>query len=311
MCQKLAKENKFSHNAHTSTGLNLTARGITSALSKTLIPAQRRQRIRAHLARHQAASNTALSTLLGVSEATVRRDLEWLESEGYLERAHGGATLSQRLPFEPEYAQSVQSHPAEKARIGQRAAALIEDGETIFVNSGTTATQLIRHIAPGARITVVTNNITAALEAGETSYELLLLGGAFRARAHSVAGRFAADMLRQMYASKTFLGVDGLSLKHGCTTPTNAEAEIARLMIERTHGPVILIADHSKWGVVSNFDIASLDQVQMLVTDEGLEPGARADLAARGLAVITPGEASVRPAPRQRRERAGLQPPAR
>ncbi len=280
-------------------------------MSQTLIPAQRRQRIRAHLALHQAASNTALSALLGVSEATVRRDLEWLDGEGYLERAHGGATLSQRLPFEPEYAKSVQSHPAEKARIGQRAAALIEDGETIFVNSGTTATQLIRHIAPGAHITVITNNITAALEAGETSYELLLLGGAFRARANSVAGRFAADMLRQVYASKTFLGVDGLSLKHGCTTPNDAEAEIARLMIERTHGPVILIADHSKWGVVSNFDIASLDQVQMLVTDAAFEPGARAELGARGLTVITAEDGRARPAQHKLRAQAGLPPPAR
>jgi DeoR family fructose operon transcriptional repressor len=255
-------------------------------VSKTLIPAERRQRIRAHLAVHQAASNAALSALLGVSEATIRRDLEWLEAEGVVERSHGGAALALRLPFEPEYAKSVQSHPDEKRRIGQRAAALIEDGETIFVNSGTTTTQLIRHIRPGAQITVITNNLTAALEAGETGYELLLLGGAYRARAHSVAGRFATDMLRQVYASRCFLGVDGLSARRGCTTPNSAEAEIARLMLERTHGPVIVIADHSKWGVVSNFDIAGLEQVQTLVTDDGLDAAARDEIAARGVQVL-------------------------
>ena len=85
-------------------------------------------------------------TLLDTSEATVRRDLEWLEREGIVERTHGGAILSQRLTLEPEYLQRAQKHPEEKRLIGEMAASLIEDNDVVFINSGTTTTQVIRHI---------------------------------------------------------------------------------------------------------------------------------------------------------------------
>jgi len=259
-------------------------------VTKTLIPAQRRQRIRDYLAVHLIAPNTLLSELLQVSEATVRRDLEWLERQGMVERTHGGATLSQRLPTEPDYANSAQAHPEEKRAIGAAAAALVEEGDILFVNSGTTTTQFIRHLRDVKNVTVVTNNVSAAVEVGQAAHaagvELILLGGMFRARANSVAGRFAVDVLRQIYASKAFIGVDGISLKHGCTTPIDAEAEIARLMIERTRGPVVAVADHSKWGVVSNFEIAPIEQLHALVTDEGFDLEARAELAAHSIEVI-------------------------
>jgi DeoR family fructose operon transcriptional repressor len=100
-----------------------------------------------------------------------------------------------------------------------------------------------------------------------------------------VVGRFTVETVRQIYATKAFLGVDGISLKFGCTTPISAEAEVARQMIEHTRGPVVIVADHSKWGVVSNFPVASLDEVDMLVVDDGLSPKWRLELAARRVAV--------------------------
>jgi DeoR/GlpR family transcriptional regulator of sugar metabolism len=257
-----------------------------SMATKVLIPAQRRKRIQEFLEVYQVAQSTILSEMLQVSEATIRRDLEWMEGQGVLERTHGGATLSRRMPLEPEYSYSAQSYPLEKQLIGARAAALVEDGDTIFVNSGTTATQVVRHIHDRARVTVVTNNVNAALEAQEADFEIILLGGSFRLRAKSVVGRFATEALRQVYASKAFIGVDGLSLKYGCTTPINAEAELARLMIERTHGSVIVVADHSKWGIVSNFEMARLDQIHTLVTDDGFDPNAQAELAARSVEIL-------------------------
>ncbi|MGH2592618.1 MAG: DeoR/GlpR family DNA-binding transcription regulator [Anaerolineae bacterium] len=255
-------------------------------MTKVLIPAERRKRIREHLAIHQIAHSTVLSEMLQVSEATVRRDLEWLEGQGILERTHGGAMLSQRMRLEPEYAHSAQTHPEEKRRIGAIAATLIEDGDTIFVNSGTTATQVVRHIPSDSKVTVITTNVSAALEARNAGFELILLGGSFRGRSNSVVGRFATDALRHVVASKAFIGVDGVSLKYGCTTPISAEAEIARLMIERTRGSVIVVADHSKWGVVSNFEIATIDQIHTLVTDDRLDAGARAELKARSVEVL-------------------------
>jgi len=257
-------------------------------VGKVLIPAQRRQKIREYLEHQGIAHSATLGGLLGVSEATVRRDLEWLEKEGVVERTHGGAMLSQHLPTEPAYARSALAHPEEKRRIGRAAAELVEPGDTIFVNSGTTTTQFVRALRerPGlGGLTVVTNNLSAVLEAREGGWEAILVGGSFRPISNSVVGRFAVETLRQIYAAKAFLGVDGISLKFGCTTPISGEAEVARQMIEHTRGSVVIVADHSKWSVVSNFPVASFDEIDVLVADSGLAPQWRRELEARRVSV--------------------------
>ena len=239
-------------------------------MSKQLIPAQRRERIQEFLAQHKIAPSTELSSLLGVSEATVRRDLEWMENEGILFRTHGGAILSQHLQLEPEYKQRAQRQVEEKSAIGKLAASMIDEGEIIFINSGSTTTHLIRNIQTSANITVVTNNLTAALEIGETSLELILVGGVFQSKSNSVAGRFAIDNLNQIYADKAFIGVDGITVRHGYTVPSNAEAEVIRQMLERTNGPIYVVADHTKWGTVSNFEVAQINEIPFLITDENM-----------------------------------------
>lgn len=252
-------------------------------MGKPLIPAQRRERIQEYLAIHQIARIADLCALLETSEATVRRDLEWLENEGILERTHGGAILSQRITSEPEYLQRVQKNPDEKRRIGMLAASLIEDGDIVFINSGTTTTQVIHHIRAGADISIFTNNLNAALEIGDGGFQHHLLGGEYQPVSKATAGRFALENLRQIYADKCIIGVDGISLKHGCTVPTNAEAEVVRAMIERTKGKVIVAADYSKWGVVSNFQVASIDEVDILVTDDRFDASAIEELAEHGV----------------------------
>ncbi|MEW5938250.1 MAG: DeoR/GlpR family DNA-binding transcription regulator [Chloroflexota bacterium] len=248
-------------------------------MGKPFIPAQRRERIQEYLAVHQIARIADLCALLETSEATVRRDLEWLEAEGFLERTHGGAIVNQRLTAEPEYLQRAQTNPDQKRQIGALAASLIEDGDIVFINSGTTTTQVLLQIRANTSISVFTNNLSAVLEMGETGFQHYLIGGEYQPRSKSTAGRFAIENLRQIYADKAIIGVDGISLKHGCTVPTNAEAEVIRAMIERTKGQVIVAADHSKWGVVSNFQIASIDEVDALVTDEKFDPSAVEELA--------------------------------
>jgi DeoR/GlpR family transcriptional regulator of sugar metabolism len=255
-------------------------------MSKQLIPAQRRERIREYIEIHHVVRSADLCDMLGVSEATVRRDLEWLEGQGVLERTHGGAILSQRIPRESEYAQRAQAHPDQKRSIGAAAASLVEDGDVVFINSGTTTTQVIGHLPSKPQLRVITNNVRAALEVGETAFELRLLGGLFYPRANSVVGDCAVDMLRSTYASKAFIGVEGISPKYGCTVPAEGEAAIVRLMIQRTHGPVMVVADHSKWGAVSNFEVAPIDRIHGLITDSGLAPDARAALAARSVEVL-------------------------
>jgi DeoR family fructose operon transcriptional repressor len=258
---------------------------ISCQMSKPLIPAQRRERIQEYLATHKIVRMDDLYALLDTSEATVRRDLEWMEQQGIVERTHGGAILSQRLTLEPMYLQRVQRHPEEKRRIGELAAALIEDNDVVFINSGTTTTQVIRHIRSNAGITVFSNNVIAVLERGEAGINPHLIGGEFQPHSNSVAGRFAMDNLRQVYANKTILGVDGVSLLHGCTVPSMTEAEIDRLMIERTQGKIIVVADSSKWGVVANFQVASIDEIDKLITDEGFDPSAVETLSAHGVEI--------------------------
>ena len=258
-------------------------------MSKNLIPAQRRERIQEYLAIHKIVPSIELSSLLDVSEATIRRDLEWMEGEGILTRTHGGAILNQRLQLEAEYQQRAQRNVEEKRLIGALAATLIEDGDMVFVNSGTTTTQLIRNIRGGAAITVITNNLVAALEIGEAGFDVVLVGGTFQPRSNAIAGRFAIENLSSLYANKAFIGVDGITLKHGFTVPANAEAELVRVMLDRTNGPVIVLADHSKWGVVSNFQIARLDQVQKLVVDDKFPATGRDALREHNIDILVAG----------------------
>jgi DeoR family transcriptional regulator of aga operon len=260
-------------------------------MTKSLIPAQRRERIQEQLSILKIVSSAELCEMLDVSEATIRRDLEWLENEGVLTRTHGGAILNERIQLEPEYQQRANRHPEEKRLIGAAAADLIEDGDIVFINSGTTTTQLIHHIRSDADITVITNNLSAALEIGDPGFELVLLGGIFQPKSNSVAGNFALRNLGQVYANKSFIGVDGITIKHGYTVPSSAEAEVIRFMLERTRGPVSVLADHSKWGIVSNFEVARIEDVHRVITDQGLEPLARGSLTNRAVEVVVAGEA--------------------
>jgi DeoR/GlpR family transcriptional regulator of sugar metabolism len=245
--------------------------------AERLMPAQRHRAILDYLAAKQFARSSTLSDLMAVSEATIRRDFLLLERHGEIERMHGGAILSQRMRTEPAFSSSETAHPLEKQWIGKVAAGLVESGDTVFVNFGTTTSQVIRHLLRRtdiADVSIVTNNLSALLEPDGSGFEIILVGGSFRRHSYSVVGRFATQAIRQIFANKAFIGVDGISPKYGSTTPVSAEAEISRLMIDHTQGKVVVVADHSKWGVVSNFEIAPLSLIDTLIMDKGLSKSA-------------------------------------
>ena len=147
---------------------------------------------------------------------------------------------------------------------------------------------MFRHLdVPGVK--VITNHVGIALEAADRDVELLLVGGHYRAPSNSVVGSFAADALRRTFANKAFIGVEGISLRSGLTTPVAAEAEVARIMIERTRGEVTVVADHSKLGTVADFVIASLEQVNRLVIDSGIGADERDAFAEAGVDVVVAG----------------------
>ncbi len=233
-----------------------------------MIPADRQRRIMELIRRDRAVEVHVLSGLFSVSELTVRRDLDQLASEGLVERTHGGATLRRSLPIEPLYSEKSAEQREQKIIIARKAAELIENGDTVFINSGSTTFEVINALRE-KQITIVTNNIDATRVADEGAlFTLVCIGGVYRSRSHSVSGSLSSPLIDQIYANKAIIGVDGISITSGLTTPVIEEAQTSRKMIERTVGSVIVVADGSKIGVVSNFVTVGIDSVDVLVTDE-------------------------------------------
>jgi DeoR family fructose operon transcriptional repressor len=257
------------------------------------LPAERHRKIIEIVRERQAVRVSRLSELLGVSEVTVRRDLEDLERRGLLERTHGGAISTRRLGAEPAYLEATRRSAPEKVSIGRAAAQLVHAGDTVFLNGGTTTLQVFRHLQ-GPGICVITNHVGIASEAFDRDIELVVIGGEYRPPSNSCVGSFATQTLRRVFASRSLIGVEGLSIRSGLTTPAAPEAEIARLMIEQTQGPVIVVADSSKVGTIADFSIAPIDAITMLVTDEGLDEGFREELRAVGVDVVIAERTPVR-----------------
>ena len=234
-----------------------------------VIPADRQRQIIDIINRDQVVQVHELSTLFDVSELTVRRDLDHLAQTGLVERTHGGATVRRNLPIEPAFTEKSLEQQQEKVLIGNKAATFINDGDTVFINSGSTTYEVIKALKD-KKITIVTNNIDATRVLHEgAQFSLILLGGVYRMRSHSVSGVLSASIVKQIFANKAIIGVDGCSVTSGLTTPVIEEAQTTREMIERTVGPVIVVATGNKIGVVSNYVTVGIDEIDVLITDVG------------------------------------------
>ncbi|RME77262.1 MAG: DeoR/GlpR transcriptional regulator [Chloroflexi bacterium] len=251
-----------------------------------LIPAERRNQIRALVQAQGSVRVNELSDRFGVSELTIRRDLEKLEQQGILERTHGGAISIRRIREAPLYSEKYALHHTEKQQIGTAAARLVEDGDTVFIGGGSTTVQIFKHLAGRQDLRVVTNNMGAVPEVQHLDLDLILIGGSYHKSFNSSVGPLATLVLRQIYATKCIIGVDGISPAFGLTEPLIQWAEIARLMIERTKGQVIVVADHSKFGRVADYVIAPLDQVDVLVVDSHFDERYRDEIEAQGVQIL-------------------------
>jgi DeoR family transcriptional regulator, fructose operon transcriptional repressor len=251
-----------------------------------MFPAERQGRILEILSDQRAVRVTFLSEILGVSEMTIRRDLERLEVKGLLSRTHGGAILKQHLIEEPLYVNNASANTEEKMRISRAAAAMIQPGETVFLSSGTTAAKVLSHVDPELQARVITHNLGAVSEAQGTSLELILLGGVCRPRSNTLEGPVPVEVVGNFHASRFIIGVDGFSLEEGVTTPSVGLAAVERAMIRQTRGEVVVLADRSKIGVIGDVVICSLNDVQTVITDEGVDDDVRHEMLRRGLRVI-------------------------
>ncbi len=212
-----------------------------------LTPTERQNEILKLLNQKSSVHVIELGELLGVSEITIRRDLEILEKKHLVERTYGGALLSHRLRSEPQFSAKYQAHVKEKQQIGAAAAALVEPKETVFIGSGSTTQQIFSQLF-GKKNRVITSNASAISECQSSDIDLVLTGGSYREQSHSFTGLLAIQLLQNFYAHKCFIGVDGVSLQYGLTTPNLEEAEVCRAMIEHTHGQVVVVAELEQAG---------------------------------------------------------------
>lgn len=224
---------------------------------------RRQQQIMEKLASEGEVKLSALKELFDVAEMTLRRDLEKLEQTGTVRRTFGGAilvgqdiALQERTGFMTE----------EKARIGQLAARLVQPGESIFVDGGSTTLQLIRHLKPDLSVTVVTNALNIAAELQIKRISAIVVGGMLVDRTSTLVGPAAVDMLSRMALDRAFLGTTGCSARHGFSNSNMHEAEIKRLAIRQAAETSILM-DHTKYGVKDLFSFAELRGVTRVVCD--------------------------------------------
>jgi DeoR family fructose operon transcriptional repressor len=250
--------------------------------TREMIPAERRERIVDALRAQRAVRVSSLSADLGVSEITIRRDLALLEREGILARTYGGAVLRQRVTNQPRYEEEVVTRADQKARLAKAAATMIEKGDTVFLGSGATVAQILRHVAPDLQARIVTHNLGAAAEAKGLRLELVLLGGVYHAQLNAVEGSWPLEMIGHFHADKAFLGADGLDPSAGLTTASIAVAGTERAMVRRTRGEVVVLADNSKIGLVGDVVICPLDQVDVVLVDDGVDADIREQIRRAG-----------------------------
>lgn len=251
-----------------------------------LLNTERQQRIAQFIRERRRATVAELSERFGVSQATIRRDLEKLDRRGEIRRAHGGAVALERAAPEPPVVQRMSECEEEKRKIGQAAARLIQDGETIFLGSGTTTLEVARNLGDKKDLTVITNALTIANQlADNRNITLIITGGLFRHSELSMIGYICEQALRELRADKVIMGMRAISIEEGLTNDDLSETMTDRAIIQFAP-EVILVADHSKFGTVSTALVAPVSAVHKLVTDDKAPRDMVAKLRELGIDVI-------------------------
>ncbi len=223
-----------------------------------------------------------MSELLNVSVVTIRSDLTDLEQKGVLLRTRGGAVPA----YHPNVLERQSLNVEAKSRIAQAAAALVNDGDTIMIEAGTTTALVARHLLGKRFVNIVTNS-TLILPFARTNpgIHLTVVGGEFRPASESMVGPLALAELERFHVRLAFVGTDGFSLEGGLTTHLVEGGEIVRRMAGRSE-IVVLVADSSKYGKIGFVRVLPVEGVHRLVTDTGLEERAERELTGMGLQVI-------------------------
>jgi DeoR family fructose operon transcriptional repressor len=252
-----------------------------------MLAEERRFRIREILSGQRTVSASDLCGALGVTAATIRRDLAALEHDGVLVRSHGGAvSRMSSTNFQPSYETLSHSHSAEKHAIAHAAEHLVLDGETVFLEGSTTVYELARTLHQRNRLTVVTNSPTIVCQLQRSSGVIVLCtGGDLQKDTFYFSGEWAQRALSEIRLDKAILGVSAIDLSYGVSTANHAEAQIKK-MITRAAKTRIALADHSKFGTQSFAYVGPVADIDVLVTDSGTDPKYVKALREAGVEVV-------------------------
>ncbi|WP_169944393.1 DeoR/GlpR family DNA-binding transcription regulator [Microbispora sp. H11081] len=227
-----------------------------------------------------------LAERFGVTTETIRRDLTALERASVLRRVHGGAIPVERLGFEPALAARDEVLTAEKERIAKAALAELPQDGAVVIDAGSTTSRLVQALPPDRELTVVVNSPPlATVLASRPNLTVLMLGGRVRGRTLATVEDWAIQQLSQLNVDVAFMATNGCSVAKGLTTPDPAEAAIKRAMIACADRAVLL-ADHTKFSGTYLARFATLGEIDVVITDTGLDPDQAAALAAAGPEVV-------------------------
>lgn len=253
----------------------------SEARSGGVLARRRRELIAEHVRRNGSVRVSELTAELGVSDMTIRRDLEALTAAGVVAKVHGGATLAGdgAATSEPGFAAKSTEQLAEKRAIAAAAAALVRPGSAIGLLAGTTTWQFATELGELPDLTVVTNSmrIAEALLADERPDRTVMLTGGVRTPSDALVGPLAVQAVSSLHLDQVFMGTHGMNERVGYTTPNLLEAETNRAFIESAR-ELIVLADHTKWNIVGLATITPLATARTLVTDGGLAAADRATL---------------------------------
>ncbi len=255
---------------------------------------QRKALILDLLRQNGSVSLNELMDTFGVSEATVRRDLTELERANLLRRTHGGAVSGELSVYEEDYAKKESEYLEEKQSIARMCAELVNDGDTVLLDSGTTTFEIARLLRM-KQITLITNSpsiISDVMNAPDCRMELICIGGRLRSNFRSIVGGEAEDFVRRMIPDKVFVAANGFSLEHGATTPAMSEASIKRAMVS-VGKQVYLAVDSSKIGKDYLSVIAAAGRFDGIITDVGIDAVTFRKLREMGVPVITEHDSTI------------------
>jgi DeoR family transcriptional regulator, aga operon transcriptional repressor len=237
---------------------------------------------------------TAAAEALGVSQATIRRDMDQLARQQLVTRTRGGV-IAGHVSYDLPLRYKTARHAPEKQRIGRAAAALVATGAAVALNGGTTTSEVARALAvrpdlqdgAGSGVTVVTNAMNIANELAVRQHvKIVVTGGVARSQSYELIGPFATLVLEQLALDWAILGVDALDPVAGATAHHEGEASINRLMATRAE-QVMIVADGSKLGRRAFARVCTVDEIDVIVTDQDAEPASLAAFTERGIQVIT------------------------